>query len=167
MKKIIYSPLYLSIAGFILLLISVMFGWIEGFSILPAVLTLTGLFTAGISLVLLDKVKGWIKTAGIIFSISGFLIWSLAVYQLIELKFFWNIGLGLLFLGMIAAMYSIFNFRSALSRIFAGIITVGLLIIAAGIFMKWNQSLFFGLGTALLIIFSIVALYASLIKKTA
>lgn len=166
MKKILYFPLFISIAGFVLLFVLIQFTGLSGIKALPLILSLLGLLAAGVSCFLLqDKPTGFLKTAGIVLSLSGFIFWTLAVFQVMELKSYWHIGLGLMAMGLIAGIHSVVDFSSSLLKTIAALITVVFVLIQVGILFKTNQMWFYGLGMISLVLFSILAILASVVRK--
>lgn len=162
MKKITQLPFILAIAGIFILLIAFFSGWMEWPALISPALFLLGLLGKGTVLILVNPPKGFLPWLAIYSAGFGFLIWILAVFGILELKLYWNIGFGLLSAGLILAIYSRLSIEKPIFKWISLFLVACLLVVEVCTLFKAENALIYALGSLTLICFSVLALLNTL-----
>lgn len=164
MKNFYLFPLYACVAGIILLIVGSYFGWLDIVAFKTFGLLFFGFTSAAVAIALLKNASALLLFSGVLSSVSGLILWSMACFHIIEMKTFWSLSFLLISFGLLCGIYSRLNFNPTTKKIALSCMVLFFIIEVALLLFGNGNDIFLSIGSLLLLIISIFAILGSILK---
>jgi hypothetical protein len=166
LKKVRILLFILSLVGFFVAGLSIWFNWSLLMKSLPHLFFFSGLSIASFSFLNIKKNTKIINIIAVFFSLLGVSLWGLSFYGVINLKLNWTYAVSALTIGLILSLYSLLIFENnTILKYIRWIFLISLCIPIAFI-LKYDNVLFYEVAEIFLIVFSVVLIFISFLKRT-